>query len=128
MLTRDQKAIDKLPQDVRFQLSGSGNLLLHAGRGWELEPLAEGYMPQCVEFFAGNNDSSSLRVWNAQLKHLDPDFFSAEGTFAICIDHKPRYIEFKGKVILNTLGGCILPDILLSPVAQANFFKRVIEA
>ncbi|ANV89079.1 MULTISPECIES: hypothetical protein [unclassified Picosynechococcus] len=129
LMDSDQKLIDDLPEVIRAKVDFSESLGLLTGQGWDAEPLPDGYLPEFVEIYANGADDTCLMIQDGRLAYIDPDFLGdrTTSTFVLVIDEIPRYVQVHGELILDTLGGCLLPDILLSPAAQMSCLLKALK-
>ncbi|BAW97971.1 hypothetical protein NIES970_29340 (plasmid) [[Synechococcus] sp. NIES-970] len=129
LMDSDQKLIDDLPEAIRAKVDFSESLGLLTGQGWDAEPFPANYLPEYVEIYANGADDTCFVVHQGRLIYVDQDFLGdrTTSTFVLVIDEIPRYVQVHGELILDTLGGCLLPDILLSPAAQMSLLLRVLK-
>lgn len=129
LMDSDQKLIDDLPEAIRAKVDFSESLGLLTGQGWEAEPLPANYQPEYVEIYANGADDTCFVVHQGRLIYVDQDFLGdrTTSTFVLVIDEIPRYVQVHGELILDTLGGCLLPDILLSPAAQMSCLLKTLK-
>lgn len=129
LMASDQKLIDDLPEAIRTKVDFSESLGLLTGQGWNSEPLPTNYQPEYAEIYANGADDTCFVVHKGHLIYIDQDFLGdrTKSTFVLVIDEIPRYVQVHGELILDTLGGCLLPDILLSPTAQMSFLLNTLK-
>lgn len=129
LMDSDQKLIDDLPEAIRAKVDFSESLGLLTGQGWDAEPLPENYQPEFVEIYANGADDTCLVIHNGRLICLDQDFLCdrTTSTFVLVIDEIPRYTQVHGELILDTLGGCLLPEMLLSPATQMSLLLNALK-
>ncbi|MBD2596049.1 hypothetical protein H6G74_17200 [Nostoc spongiaeforme FACHB-130] len=112
------KALSKLPFDIAVLANNElyRNSLMNAADYWDEPPFPENHIPEFIEVYYGDADSPHIFIVNGELQDYDvanlPD---TSKTISVLVDDQWTYIEIEGKVILNRLGGAILPDILVSP-------------
>jgi len=87
----------------------------NAAEDWDTPPYREGYVPYDIDiYYRDYADGPDVSVINGQLQFIyldhwvdDPDVIAME------IDGHWAYIQLQGRVILNRLGGAILPKVLV---------------
>lgn len=128
LLDSDQLLIDDLPETIQRKVDFSESLALLTAQGWHSEPLPPDYLPECVEIYANGADDTCFVVHQGRLVHIDPDFLATRtsSTFCIVIDELPRYVQVHGELLLDTLGDCLLPDVLISPAAQISLLTNTL--
>lgn len=96
------------------------NAVMNAQDGAKHPPLSSQYQALEIEFFIGDNPFDSVyylrhgKVVDFNLKNA-----ASEPVDQILIDDVWAYIEADGEVLLDRLGGFILPPIPKEQVAQA---------
>ena len=129
LLDSDQQLVDALPTEIRDKIDGfCENFIMQTAIAWDLreQPLPEGYQPESVDVFVNGNELSCLFIHNSEIKALDPEFFGEriKETLVIEINDEARYVQLHGELIVDSLGGCLLPDILVSPEAQLSYLTK----
>lgn len=96
------------------------NASLNAEDGAKHPSLSPQYQAQEIEFFIGDSASDSVchfkdGNWiDLNLKNAEP-----EPVYQILIDDRWTYIEADGHVLLDKLGGYVLPPITQQKITQA---------
>ena len=124
-LDSNQNLVDALPRDIREKVNGFPNSFLRqVAVVWNLRnnPLPEGYQPDEIDVFFNGNPSGCLFVYKGVIQGLDSEFFedSTNATVVVEINHEPRYVQIHGEMIVDALGGCHLPDLLISQESPLN--------
>lgn len=91
--------------------------IVNAADDWDRKPCPEGYAPKMIEvYYKDEADIPSLFIENGELTFLDPEDNLADTTLIMMsIDDHWAYIQVEGRVILNRIGGAILPDVVVRP-------------
>ncbi|MGF1979784.1 MAG: hypothetical protein RMY30_029940 [Nostoc sp. CmiSLP01] len=117
----EMQLLIKLPFDIALMVNNYRADIINAAEFWDEPPLAENYVPEFIEVYYGDAESPHIFIVNGELKDYSatnlPD--SAK-SISVLIDDQWAYIEIEGKVILNRLGGVVLPDVLVSPSTLIN--------
>lgn len=117
------KALSKLPLDIAALANNDVNRvsIINAADYWDEPPFPENYIPEFIEIYYEDADSPHIFIVNGQLKDYNvanlPD---TTNTLSVLIDDQWAYIQIEGNVILNRLGGVVLPDVLVSPSSLIN--------
>jgi hypothetical protein len=132
LLESDQKMINALPENIRMKLDGlSIDYQLQVAVAWSLKdnPLPDGYQPTFIELFVDGEEEPCLFVHENNVKSTTKSYFGdrISSTLLIQIDDEPRYVQLHGELIADSLGGCLLPDILVSPQAQLKILSELLK-
>lgn len=102
--------------------------VLRLAEGWGTDPLPTGYEPKAVAiYYDGSEDEDWLFV-NGTPKRINWQNSPTEpSSIVLEIDALPRYVEIEGKVVLNTLGGVILPDAVFDVSVQAELLLAMLQ-
>lgn len=131
LLESDQKLVDAIPAEIHEKISGfSEHFKLQVGFAWDLrnDPLPENYIPESVDVFVDGSEDPCLFVYQRQLKLMNKEFFAErhKTTVVISIEDTPRYVQVHGELIVDALGDCVLPDVLVSPEAQLSCLTKLL--
>lgn len=132
LLESDQKLVDALPQDIRDRIDGCcEEFVMQVSIAWDLrdQPLPEGFIPEMVDVFVDGSEEACLYIYQGKVKFVEKEFFGDrdKGHFVIMINEEARYVELNGELVANSLGGCILPDVITSPAAQLSCLSSLLE-
>ncbi|WP_250126338.1 hypothetical protein [Chroococcidiopsis sp. CCMEE 29] len=114
----DLQRIIKLPAWIQTLKDKYPVSVVNTADTWEEQPLPEDYIPKEVEIFYGDDvDDSDLFIRDGKLY-----FFSLRepvdaNVIQVLIDGNWAYIQVECRVILDRLGGVILPDVVVNPEA-----------
>jgi len=112
---REQIAI-KLPSDIAVLADKYPCEVYNAAEVWDDEPFPFYYVPQYVEIYSDAGEQPSLCILEGVLTDYTPAKREINtSTIQVVIDGKFAYIEIEGRVIINHLGGIVLPEISLNP-------------
>ncbi|MCU0536465.1 MAG: hypothetical protein MUD14_21465 [Hydrococcus sp. Prado102] len=85
-------------------------------RDWDKPAYPQGYRPQLIEIYYEDDCDSAIFIWNGELVSLELEESVANPSFTVVdIDDETAYVQIEGRVILNRLGGAILPNVALDP-------------
>ncbi len=108
----------KFPPDVIALCSKYPIDILNASDSFDNPPLQHNYIPKLIEIYYEQTLSPQVFIMDGILEdyHLllserQKDYNS----ISVMIDHDWAYIEVEGKILLNRLGGVILPDVIIEP-------------
>jgi len=87
----------------------------NAAEDWDTPPYREGYVPYDIDiYYREYADGPDVSVVNGQLQFIYLDQYVEEpDVIAMEIDGHWAYIQLQGRVILNRIGGVILPKVLV---------------
>ena len=82
--------------------------------------------PESIEVYLNGAGDPALAIFRKAVTfgHIE-ELAQEPKAIAIEIDNVVRYVEIGGKVLLNTVGAMILPDCLVSPVAQVQMLLKL---
>ena len=111
-----QEIATKMPPDIVALSNKYPIEVLNAAEFLETPPLPDNYTPKIVEIYYANTESPGVFIKEGKLENYvirEPD--KDRNLIAVMLDYEWTYIQIEGKVILNRLGGVILPDVLIDP-------------
>lgn len=112
----DRQEIAKLPPDIAALADKYPCEIVNVVDGWDDEPFPLNYVPQYVEIYSDAGAKASLCILNGVLTDYTPANPEINtSTVQVIIDGKFAYVEIEGRVIINHLGGAILPEIAVNP-------------
>lgn len=92
--------------------------IVSAAEYWDMPPLPEGYVPDNIEIYYDDHYQPYLSIECGKLTSFqlrEPG--NEPTTVVVMLDHNWAYAQIEGRVILDRLGGVVLPDVLLNPVS-----------
>ncbi len=96
------------------------NALINAQDGATYPPLSPQYQAREIEFFIGDSASDSVcHFKDGNWKYFNLKNAEPEPVYQILIDDRWAYIEADGHVLLDKLGGYVLPPISQQQITQA---------
>lgn len=110
--------LSNLPMDLAVLANQESNRvsMINAAEYYNEPPFPDNYIPEFIEVYYQDADSPHIFIVKGQLKDYNvanlPDVTK---TVSVLIDDEWAYVEVEGHVILNRLGGVILPDVLVNP-------------
>ncbi|MBD2303437.1 hypothetical protein [Nostoc sp. FACHB-190] len=113
--------LSKLPLDIALLANNYRADILNAAEFWDEPPFPENYVPELVEIYYGDADSPHVFIRKGKLEDyslIDSD--ANAKSIAVQIDHQWAYIQIEGQEILNRLGGVVLPEVIIDPIALTN--------
>ena len=86
-------------------------------RDWDKPPYPEGYLPKSVEVYYNEEARGpALCIDNNQLTYVELEEPVTDPNLVILdIDDDTAYVQIQGRVILNRIGGAVLPDVAVNP-------------
>jgi hypothetical protein len=112
--------LTKLPLDVAALVDNYHTDIINAAEFWNEPPFAENYIPEFIEIYYGDAESPHIFIVNGELKDYDVNLLDNTKSISVLVDDQWAYIQIEGQVILNRLGGVVLPDVLVSPSTLIN--------
>ncbi|WP_139025838.1 hypothetical protein [Acaryochloris sp. CCMEE 5410] len=88
-------------------------------------PLPDGYKAEILEVYGGLSAEPAIVFHDDEL--VDGDFSIFEITndvIGIDVDGTPRYSEIQGEILLNTLGGLVLPTEIAAAEGVLNMMIK----
>lgn len=112
----DRQEIAKLPPDIAALADKYPCEIVNVVDSWDDEPFPDNYIPQYVEIYSDAGEQTSLCILDGVLTDYVPALLSINtSTVQVIIDGKFTYIEIEGRVIINHLGGVVLPELAINP-------------
>ncbi|BAZ02850.1 hypothetical protein NIES37_68630 [Tolypothrix tenuis PCC 7101] len=119
--------LSKLPLDIAALVKNYRTDIINAAEFWDEPPLTVNHVPEFIEIYYGDAESPHIFIVNGELQDYNvtnlPDNTKS---ISVLIDDQWAYVQIEGQVILNRLGGVILPDVLVSPSSLINSLVGVI--
>jgi hypothetical protein len=112
--------LTRLPLDVAALVDNYHTDIINAAEFWNEPPFAENYIPEFIEIYYGDAESPHIFIVNGELKDYDVNLLDNTKSISVLVDDQWAYIQIEGQVILNRLGGVVLPDVLVSPSTLIN--------
>ncbi|WP_375491816.1 hypothetical protein [uncultured Nostoc sp.] len=113
--------LSKLPLDIASLVNNYRTDILNAAEFWGEPPFPENHVAKFIEIYYDDAESPHIFIVNGELKDYNvtnlPDNTKS---ISVLIDDQWAYIQIEGDVILNRLGGVVLPDVLVSPSTLIN--------
>ncbi|NBD15518.1 MAG: hypothetical protein GVY04_05035 [Cyanobacteria bacterium] len=111
------KAREKLPPSFLGFKDQYPVSLTNAVDEWDTPPYPEGYIPHSVDvYFQEDALGPDLIIEAGKLKSLNFDAWAdSPDVIVVEIDDQFAYIQLEGRVILDRLGGVVLPDVFVDP-------------
>lgn len=120
--------LSKLPLDVVALAGKYRTDILNAGEFFDEPPFEDGYVPELIEIYYGDAESSHVFVKDGILQEYNLiDLDSNSKSISVQIDSQWAYIEIEGQVILDRLGGVKLPEVIVNPAALTKSALQVQE-
>lgn len=112
----DRREIAKLPPQIAALADKYPCEIVNVVDAWDDEPFGINYVPQYVEIYSDAGEKASLCILDGVLTDYTPANPEINtSTVQVIIDGKFAYIEIEGRVIINHLGGIILPKVSVDP-------------
>ncbi len=104
----------KLPPSIQFLKDEYPQTTYNISEAWDLEPLPDGYVPDYIGVFYGDDARGShICLSFGELLPLKLTPPPDKDVVKVSIDDEWAYIQIKDKVLLDRLGGVVLPDLFL---------------
>jgi hypothetical protein len=116
----EYELLTRLPLDVAALVDNYHTDIINAAEFWNEPPFAENYIPEFIEIYYGDAESPHIFIVNGELKDYDVNLLDNTKSISVLVDDQWAYIQIEGQVILNRLGGVVLPDVLVSPSTLIN--------
>ncbi len=105
------KEIAKLPQWMQKLKDEYPVTISNVAEDYELPPLPAGYEPYSIEEYYGEEvEDSYLFTLKGKICSLNLEAVDYTGVTRIMIDGHWAYIQIRHEVLLNRLGGVVLPN------------------
>ena len=114
----------RLPRDIQALKDKYPQAVYNTSEAWGAKPFPHGYVPESISIFytddpSGRGPDISFYEGNLISFNLEPS--KDNDVIKVSIDAEWAYIQVGRKVLLNRLGGVILPDILLEQKTLLEF-------
>jgi hypothetical protein len=117
----DLQRIIKLPAWIQALKDKYPVSVVNTADTWEEQPLPEDYIPKEVEIFYGDDvDDSDLFIRDGKLYSFSLREPVDSNVIQVLIDGNWAYIQVENCIILDRLGGVILPEVVVNPEAIVN--------
>lgn len=109
----------KLPPQFASLKDKYPSTIYNAAEAWNLSPYPEGYVPKTIEvYYEDETNKPAMFIDNGLLTYIEIEDPVADPTMIMMeIDAHPAYIQIKGRIILNRIGGAVLPAVAVSAEA-----------
>ncbi len=89
----------------------------NAALAWDLPPYPSGYVPKSIDvYYDENAHGPAMCIEDGHLTYMEiEDPATAPTTIMMDIDDETAYVQIEGRVILNRIGGAVLPDVATNP-------------
>ncbi|MBE9210536.1 hypothetical protein IQ244_29345 [Nostoc sp. LEGE 06077] len=121
-----QQIAAKLPSDVALLAHKYPCEIYNALDAWDDEPLPNNYIPQAIDVYNDVDDEAVFQVWEGKLERYVPSERKNAAAIQVGIDGNWVYIEIEGKVILDKLGGVILPLVNVTESSVIELLSKQI--
>jgi hypothetical protein len=116
--------IAQLPEEVAAMAATYPVDIYNAAEYWNEPDFPAGYQPVLIEIYYDDEvDGPDIFFLNGELltfRLREPGIKPT--SIAVEIDDQWAYIQLEGQIILDRIGGVILPDILINPGAAVSEF------
>jgi hypothetical protein len=113
--------LSKLPLDIAALVDNYRVDIINAAEFWDEPQFPENYVPVLIEIYYCAAESPHIFIVNGELKDYNVSgFLDNTKSISVLIDDQWAYIQIEGNVILNRLGGVVLPDVLVNPSTLIN--------
>jgi hypothetical protein len=113
--------LSKLPLDIASLVNNYRTDIINAAEFWDEPPFSDNHVPEFIEIYYGDAESPHIFIVNGELQDYNvanlPDNTKS---ISVLIDDQWAYIQIEATVIINRLGGVVLPDVLVSPSSLIN--------
>lgn len=106
-----QRITAKFPPDIAVLAQKYPCEIYNALDALDSEPLPHNYIPKAIDVYNDVDDEPVFQVWEGELERYVPSERKNAAAIQVGSDGNWVYIEIEGKVILNKLGGVILPEV-----------------
>ncbi|NBD15519.1 MAG: hypothetical protein GVY04_05040 [Cyanobacteria bacterium] len=92
--------------------------IANAADDWDTPPYPEGYVPQSIDIYYQEHDAlgPGLTIEDGKIGSIQfNNWVNDSDVIGVEIDSSWAYIQVEGRVILNRIGGAVLPNVLQSP-------------
>jgi len=114
----DLQRIIKLPTWIQELKDKYPVSVVNTADTWEQQPLLVDYIPREIEVFYGDDvDDSDLFIRDGKLYSFSLREPVDANVIQVLIDGNWAYIQVEGQIVLDRLGGVILPEVVVNPEA-----------
>ena len=112
-----EKIAAKFPQAIVNLCDKYPIAIWNALDSLEVTPLPNNYIPTAIEIYYADTFGPQVFILDGKLQ----EYVSVEeiqkdhNSISVLIDYDWAYIQIEGQVILDRLGGVILPEVLIKP-------------
>jgi hypothetical protein len=106
-----QRITAKFPPDIAVLAHNYPCEIYNALEALDNEPLPNNYIPQAIDVYNDVDEEAIFQVWEGKLERYVPTERKNAAAIQVGIDGNWVYIEIEGRVILDKLGGVILPFV-----------------
>lgn len=105
----------KLPPQFAVLKDKYPNTIASVAESWDEPPYPEGYTPDVIEIYYEDDGQSGFDIKNGEITLIRiEDVPVSPHLIHLFIDDETAYVQIEGKVILNRIGGAILPETIMS--------------
>ena len=109
-----QQIRKKLPPKIQALKDKYPQTVYNVSEAWGLKPLPHGYIAEQISIFYGDNPAGAdISFFEGELIVFELNLPKDKNVIKMSIDADWAYIQVGKEVLLDRLGGVILPDILL---------------
>lgn len=110
---RKLKQIAKLPKEIQAWKDKYPNAVYNVSEAWDVPPLPEGHIPEDIAiYYADETMGSDILIYQGVLHNFELDPPKDKKVIKMAVDDDWAYIQVERTVLLDRLGGVVLPDIL----------------
>ncbi len=98
---------------------------------WDLPSHPAGYVPQFIDIYYEDcsGRQPAIKIKDGKLTYVElSDPVTDPTLIYLTIEDDPAYVQIEGRVILNRLGGTVLPDVLTNLEVELRFILNGISA
>ena len=104
----------RLPPDIQALKDKYPQCVYNTSEAWGASPFPHGYVPEEISiYYSDNTNGSDSTYRDGKITVFKLDKPKDKNVTKVSIDDEWAYIQAGGKVLLDRLGGVILPDIFL---------------
>ncbi len=113
---KELRQISQLPKDIAALANEHKIDVLNAAEFWGEPDFPDGYIPESIEIYYGDKNEPSIFILHSKLYTYDiSEIDNASKKISVLIDSQWAYIKVMNKILLNRLGGVILPQLMVDP-------------
>lgn len=103
--------------------------ILNIAMVWGNPPYPQGFVPHSVDIYYGEDAvEAGLSVVQGKIVTLSlPNDFAQANVIEMQIDGDTAYVQINGTVLLNRIGGTVLPEIFTSYAALAEAIGKALQ-